>query len=497
MATTVAKESKLLAKHSIIYMLGNFFNKIVAFLLLPVYTRFLTPHDYGLKELVGLSTEIIGTLLAATISSAIYRFYFEYDEAKDRNEVISSAIIAISGIGVVAVIILSMITKPMARWILDSADLYYFFQVAFVSLLFQSVNNIAYNFMRANLQSLKFIIWSLLRMILNIGMNIYFVCFMRIGVFGILITTLITSIIMFLFLTLPLLYRVGFHLSIEKIKKMAKFGYPLTLAQLGAFVVHLSDRFIIKAYCSIADVGLYSLGYRFGTIPANFIADPFNQTWEPRRFEIYKQENSEEIFGRIFTYFLVIISFVGLGVSILTRDVLMIIADKRFWSAYQIVPIIVIASTIFSFHYHLNMGLLINNKTKYLAYINLSNGIFILILEFIMIPKYGIWGGAYATLIAFIYKITLTYYLSSRYYKVHFEFVRISKILLSAAIIYAVCYFISFDSVFLRFFLKSCIACLFPVLLFVFGFLTENEKQKLLSFLEPRYAILKNWIVNG
>ena len=72
----------------------------------------------------------------------------------------------------------------------------------------------------------------------------------------------------------------------------------------------------------------------------------------------------------------------GLGISVLTKDLLMIMADEKFWSAYKIVPIIVIATTIFSFHYHLNMGILISKKTKYLAYINFSNGFFIFILNF-------------------------------------------------------------------------------------------------------------------
>lgn len=82
MNISLKKESRLLAKHSMIYGLGNLLNRVAALLLLPVYTRFLTPHDYGIKELVGLSTDVIGILLATAISGAIYRFYFEYEDVK-------------------------------------------------------------------------------------------------------------------------------------------------------------------------------------------------------------------------------------------------------------------------------------------------------------------------------------------------------------------------------------------------------------------------------
>ena len=273
--------------------------------------------------------------------------------------------------------------------------------------------------------------------------------------------------------------KIGIKFSWAKIKEMAKFGLPLIPTQFGAFIVHLSDRFFIKGYCSIADAGLYSLGYKFGAIPSNFISAPFNQVWQPRRFEIYKEPNAEETFGRIFTYFVGLIFFAGLGVSVLTKDVLILMADEKYWSAYKIVPIIVLATTIFTFHYHLNMGILIAKKTKYLAYINFSNGGLILILNFLLIPRYGVYGAAYATLIAFIYKIALTYYFSSKYYKISFESLRIAKILMSAVLIYLVCQMIHADSIYQTILIKTGSVLCFPVLLVCTGFLHENEKTKI------------------
>ena len=84
MAIHVRDESKLLARHSVIYGIGTSANKIVGFLLLPVYTQYLSTREYGIKELVGLSTDIIGVLLATAISSAFYRFYFDYTAESDR-----------------------------------------------------------------------------------------------------------------------------------------------------------------------------------------------------------------------------------------------------------------------------------------------------------------------------------------------------------------------------------------------------------------------------
>ncbi len=493
MALGLTKEIKLLAKHSAVYSLGNFMQRIVALLLLPVYTRYLTPYDYGVKELVGLSADVIAILLATAISGAFYRFYFKYSTSEDRNEVVSTALITIGAFGLVAVALLVLTTRKLAEMVLDEPSLYYFFIIAFASLWFQSLNSLSYNYLKANKQSIKFICLSFLKMILAITLNIYFVCVLQIGVVGILLSSLITVFVMSLIVTVPLFFRVGIRFSKSKLFEMLQFGLPLIPSQLGAFVVHLSDRFFLKQYCSIGDVGLYSLGYRFGALPSNFISDPFNQIFQPRRLEVYKQKDSEYIFGRIFTYFLVLMFFAGLMVSALTQDLLMIIADEKFWPAYQVVPLIVLATTIFSFHYHLNMGIYISKKTKYLAYINFSNGFIVLVLNFLLIPKYGIFGAAWATVFAFIYKAGLTYYFSSKFYQIHFELLRISKLTLVAGIVYFLCQSIHLQSVYASFLSKSIFVLLcYPVGLFLVGFFSVQEKGKITHSIRNR--TLAGWM---
>lgn len=478
-------------RHSLVYGFGNLLNYIAAFLLLPVYTRYLTPTDYGIKELVGLSTDVIGILLATGISSAMYRFYFEYDDVKDRNEVISTTIIFLGLFGGLMVFLLHFTTPVMADYILDSTKLSSYFSISFTSMWFQMLVQVGYDYLRANQRSLTFISLSFSKLILSIGLNVYFVIFKSMGVMGILVSTLITAVLMSLILTFPLLIRVGFRFSFSKAKEMLKFGLPMVPSQLGAFVVHLSDRFFLKAFTSIADTGIYSLGYRFGTIPNNFVSGPFNQVWFPRRLELYKKPNSERIFGQVFTYFLFAMFFAGLGISILTKDVLRIISAREYWEAYRIVPIIVLATTVFSLHYHFNIGIMIRKKTKYLAYINFSNGCLILILNYFMIKPFGVYGAAYATLIAFIYKVTLTYYFSTKYYKIYFELLRIAKLTGVAAFLFGVSTFVDFNSIIMDVSIKSLLLLSFPLMLYSIGFFHPQEKEYILSLLRPGIVALR------
>lgn len=477
--TTVAKETALLARHSLIYGLGTVSNRIAAFFLLPIYTRFLSSHDYGVKELVGLSTDVIGILLSTAIASAIYRFYFEYEDLEEKQEVIGSALIGIAGIGIIVLFVLSLFARKISAIVLNSAELYYYFIISFTSMWINSLNSVGLDYLRATYQSIRFVVLSIGRLIISIFLNIYFICFLKMGVIGILLSTLITSVLVFCILVVPLSMKIKLRFSTKKLRQMIKFGFPLVPSQLGGFIVHLSDRFFIKGYCSIAEAGIYSLGYRLGAIPANFVAYPFNQAWQPRRFELYKNRDSETIFGRVFTYFLGLMVFASLVVAGLSREVLMIIADRQFWGAYKVVPLIALAVTVFSFHYHFNIGILISKKTKYLAYINLSNAALVIMLNILLISAYGVYGAALATLISFIYKAALTYYFSHKYYRIHFEFVRIFKIFLVAGIIYLALCLVDLRNIYGSLLLKLGVIGLFPFFIFITGFFTETEMVKI------------------
>jgi len=84
-------EIKFLLKHSSIYGLGSIIGQAIGFLLLPLYTRYLTPADYGVMALIDVARWMVGLIISLGIINALSRFYYEYEEQQKRNLVISSA----------------------------------------------------------------------------------------------------------------------------------------------------------------------------------------------------------------------------------------------------------------------------------------------------------------------------------------------------------------------------------------------------------------------
>ncbi|RKZ18711.1 hypothetical protein DRQ50_03570, partial [bacterium] len=173
----ISSETGFLAKQSTIYGIGNMLQRLSSFLLLPVYTRFLTTSDYGIKEIVTISTEVVAVLISTAVSMALFRIYFQYDEEATRRQVVSSAYVAVGGFGLVILGILIYLSPPLSGWLLDDPDLSVYLVLSFGALWFQVQNKISFDYMRARQQAIRVVSFSLAKLVMALGLNVWFIVF--------------------------------------------------------------------------------------------------------------------------------------------------------------------------------------------------------------------------------------------------------------------------------------------------------------------------------
>jgi O-antigen/teichoic acid export membrane protein len=286
------------------------------------------------------------------------------------------------------------------------------------------------------------------------------------------------NIALCLFLIPYILRQTGLASSWPRFKEMVVFGLPLIPSNFLAYIVNVSDRYFVNAFSGLTATGLYTLGYRFGILVNEFVASPFGQTWIPRRYEMYKKGDSERVFAKIFTYFSALIFFVGLGIAVVTKDVIQVMSDEAYWSAYGVVPIITLSYIFASFQMHFNIGIMIEKKTKYILYINMVTAALNLGLNYFMIKEWGMWGAAWATLISFVGKVVLVYWISNRLVRLVVEWGRVFKLTALAGLMYWPLTQIESGNPILNVLLKS-LACLgYPFLLYAVGFFEPGEIRK-------------------
>ncbi|MFA6010966.1 MAG: oligosaccharide flippase family protein [Desulfobacteraceae bacterium] len=480
---TLGKELKTLFKHGSVYFIGTVLSRLVGFIMIPVYTLYLKAEGYGINELVGLSIEICGIIISTGIAGGIYRFYYEFKDPKDRNTVISTASLAVSGMSFVFIGALCLISPYISAVVLDDKGLWIYFCLAFGGLFFGQHTHLMYTYLRIKEFSIKYLVISLLNLVISLSLNILFIVYLKMGVLGLFWSNFISAAFFAIVCYPMLLWKVGTLFSSVIFKNMLRFNLPIIPANLASLIVNASDRYFIKVFFSIAETGIYSLGYKFGNVVFYFVRVPFMQIWEPRRYALYQEKAPVDIYARVATYFWFVLVFTGLGISILIQDVIKIAATPEFWAAGYYAPVIVLSYVIYAMDNHVGFGILVQKKTEYWTYVNFAMCGVNLVLNFALIPTYGSWGAVVATFFSLLFKVVTLHFVSRKLFYIPFEWGRMGGMLLVAIALYGFSLVVHPETLVNALLYDLGLTFLFLPIIWFFGFISRDEKTVVRKFL--------------
>jgi O-antigen/teichoic acid export membrane protein len=257
---------------------------------------------------------------------------------------------------------------------------------------------------------------------------------------------------------------------------MLKFGSPLIPANISNLAMTSADRYFLQHFSTTTQVGLYSLSYNIGLV-LNLVVQAIQLAWPANLFEIAKQSNPEQHFAIILTYYTLVVGFIGLAISVLAREVVIIMTTPEFYSAYIVVPLIVLSYILFGVRNITNTGLTIKNKMQYAPLIIMATTIINLILNYLLIPEYGMLGAAWATLISYLILAITQTAVNLHFLYIPYEYLRLAKIALSWGFVYASSLLVNTSSIWINLILKSILLLGYPIFLFVIRFYSQQEIQ--------------------
>ncbi len=468
------EELKTLIKHSSIYGVAEFLRKGIGFIMIPIYTRFLTPSDYGLLELLDLTLNIMAILLGLGIGSAVIRYYHNFDDIKDKQEVFTTALTFAFILSLMLLGVLELFSTSISDLVSGGRQYSKYFQIIFVCLVIQNVYLVPEDYLVAQKKSVVYSSLSIGVLVSSLSLNILFLIVFKMGVLGILISMLITKALNMLVVSAITVRDTRYSFSPTKLKEIVRFGVPLMPAAMGMFIIHFSDRFFIQKFCSLHDVGIYSLGYKFGMILSILVSAPIFRAWNSQRFEIARTNDAKEVFSKTFTYFSAIVIFAGLGISIFIKEVIFLIATSEYHGAAALVPLIVLSYIFYGVANFFTLGIMVTNRTRYLAYIQCTTAGVNILLNLLLISRYGVMGAALSTALSFLLLSVLTFLGSQKVYPVPFEYGRVSILFLLAGLIFGLSRLID-ASLVISLIIKSLLIVAFLLTLIIGGFFSEDE----------------------
>ena len=481
------KELRILLRHGATYGFGDLLSRLVGFLMIPVYTHYLSTSDYGINELVGLSMEVIGIVLSLGIAGAIYRFYYD-KEIEHPNLVVSTAFVGVPIVGFIVLGGLSFLSGELAAWILEGRDQWIYMFLGLFTLWFNQTFGLVYAYLRVRERSGTYVIISLAKLVTALSLNIYFIVILEWGVLGLFTSDVITAGLFCIIVFPWYLREVGHKFSFAIAKKLLRFSLPIIPAYLASLVVNASDRYFIRAFLSMSDVGVYALGYKLGVVVFHLIRTPFMQIWDPRRYALYRQGAPVEIYARVATYLTGLMIFVALGISVFVQDIIKIISPQEYWGAAAYVPAVALCYVLSAMDQHVAFGILIEKKTEYWAYVNLVMGALNLLLNLLLIRAYGLWGAVAATFVCFVFKIAAFHLISRRFLKIPFEWMRMGLILLVSVVVYFLSVIVHPSSLIPALLFDSVMVLAFLCMVWIFGIIRRDEKEATLRLIRGLFG---------
>jgi O-antigen/teichoic acid export membrane protein len=418
-----------LVQHTAVYGLGPVLGQLASFLLLPLYTKLLSPADYGTLEVIVLVGTFLNVLIGLQIVTQLLRSYHASETEGDRRQAVSTAII-FTGTLSTAAIVFADVLRDRVSLVLFGSDVHApLLRLALWSMVTSNVFAAALGYLRARKMSRAFTTISVSQLVCSLSLNVIFVAWLGRGVEGILLSQLLVSGIFALGLAAWVLRQTGVAVSLARMREMLAFGLPMIGWSLVWFAVNAADRLVLSAVGPLTEVGVYSLANRFGMTLLVFLVTPFSNFWAAERFAVAKQPAGREVIARVFTYFFLLLCFAALAVSVWMGDLIRLMAAEQFWPAARIGPVLVLAYVLWGTFDALMAGILIDGRTKS---IGVLTGV-VAVLHVALCVALGrvlfAVGVAWAKVITLAVLTIGVYAIAQRRYPIGYELGRITKVL--------------------------------------------------------------------
>jgi O-antigen/teichoic acid export membrane protein len=422
-----------LMKHSSVYALGGMLNRIGVFLLLPVYTSFLTLAEYGTLELFYATASVAAGVLSAGLAHATLRFYFEYDSPDDRNAVVSTNLVLGTSLGIAGAIAIALYRVPLSELVFGSPAAATGLMIMATTMALEMSTQICLGFVRAREASSLFLGIVLARLVIQVGVNTYAVIGLGAGVTGVLAGNCIAVGVGWLIAAYYTVSRCGLRVDPGKAGPILRYSLPFVASTIVGIVAANIDRVFIRKLLSFEALGLFALALKFSMLPEQLVGEPFNRAYGSFRFSIMHQENAAPIQARVVRLLLAVALFVALGIQFFAVDALRWLSDVSFQGATVYLPPLLLAGVLRVVTYPLQTGILVQRKTNELFRINLAKSILYIGGSLVLIRTMGIAGVCLALTLTAAFTMVATDRAAQRHFPVRYEWDRIARIVLITA----------------------------------------------------------------
>ena len=482
-----------LTRHSFVYGVGGIVSRFLAVLLLPIYTRYLSPADYGAIGLLMTGSAVATVLLRAGAGYGFIRFWYDSDDPAYRKRLLRTIFwfqMLMATLGLVVCVVFAPQIASVLR--LDSPQLSSSgtsLVIATGVLLWVNVNYAQLtNLFRAEQRSLAFSMATLANIAITVPLTILFVVHYQLGPLGLLVGNFSGTLVIFAVLLAYRREQLGLQFDRTLLRAVNRFGLPLVPSALALWVTNLGDRLMINwllpASSSLTQTGLYALAVNIGSVMV-LIFTAFQTAWPAFAYSITHEDDAKRAYAYVLTYLMLLASWAAIGLSLLAPWIVQILAptNSDFWPASEAVPALAYSSVFYAGFIVVTIGAGRTKNTQFNWIAAAAAAILNVGLNFWLIPAYGMLGAAYATLAAYALLLLVRTWNAQAIYPVPYQWRRVAVVLVAAGALTALGKFLPSSLP-----LAIGLTLVYPLSLGLVGFYSPVERARLRRLLPLRTA---------
>lgn len=417
-------------RHFLVYGFGVVSLAALSFLLVPIYTHRIPPGEYGVLELLNRTQDILGLAVMSGMSAAALAFFqFESAHPERKKKVFSTAFLGILANGAVVCLLIFPFAGNVSQHLFGNDGWTWAVRIFLILIPFEVLFQIGLVSLQAEFRSLHYVTLSLARFGLGLVLNLVLVWWLRWGIEGILVATLVHTCLPALFITFYTFARSGWAFEWKLWQEMMRYGLPFIPGGIFLFILNSGDRYFLNLFHGPQAVGLYAVSYKLGYALTFAILAPFMKVWGPVMIEVALKPDGGRRIAQVCTHLATAYLYAGTVYALLAPEIVAVLTGKEYATAYAAIPVIALAYFFWIMSVIGDTAFYATKKTDVKPLILAAACVLCLSLDLILIPRYGAMGAASAALAGFACFAALTFRVAGRYLPIPLEYGRLTALL--------------------------------------------------------------------
>ena len=466
---------KKLAGQTAIYGLPTILGRFLNYLLVPVYTYSLTADKYGVVSELYAYISFLMIILTYGMETAYFRFCQKHD---DKSVVFNTSLFSLFCTTSLFLLLTFFNIGSISEYMQYENEQNYIKWFLIIVAL-DAFRAIPYAKLRQENKAARFALIKSVDIFSNIGFNLLFFFILKPDnlVECIFISNFLASAISVVML-LPEYSKFRFKISFPLLKQMLIYGLPVMIGGLAGMVNETFDRIALKklltcpentADCNtyaMQQIGIYGACYKISIVMSLFI-QAFKFAAEPFFFSKMKSNDAKQTYSSVMLVFTIFLLTIFLGV-IAYMDLFQYFVSEEYRVGLKVVPILLLANFCLGIYYNLSIWYKVSDKTIYGAYISAIGAAITLILNFILVPRFGYMGAAYTTLICYAAIMIICWAIGQKFYPVKYPIKRFfTYLILALGLFFVMNIFKDYENTALRLTINTLCVLIFLAVAFV------------------------------